>query len=171
MRSRHSGLLIWITSGSAHGPSSPFLAPYFAAKAAQDSLAQTTALELSPFGIETSIVVPGLFTKGTAHFGSAMQPGTPAVAAEYMDDGPLKGWDARCLDGSAAMVREDADPQWVADAVLKVVGQDRGRREFRVHVEAEKAGKMAETVSNVRDLVREKYLREMGCEDLMRVKV
>lgn len=70
------------------------------------------------------------------------------------------------------MVREDADPQWVADAILSVVEAPRGKRTFRVHVEAEKGGmKMAEIVNNVRDLVRERYLRLMGCEALLEVKL
>jgi NAD(P)-dependent dehydrogenase (short-subunit alcohol dehydrogenase family) len=43
-------------------------APYFAAKAAMDSLAVLYARELSRRGIETTIVVPGAFTKGTNHF-------------------------------------------------------------------------------------------------------
>ena len=69
-------------------------------------------------------------------------------------------------------MRGDADPQWVADAISSVVEVPRGKRAFRVHVEAEKGGmKPAETVNNVRDLVREKYLRLMGCEALMEVKL
>jgi short-subunit dehydrogenase len=47
MRKAGKGLLVWVSSSSVRGPSSPFLAPYFAAKAAQDSLAQTYAVELS----------------------------------------------------------------------------------------------------------------------------
>lgn len=103
MRTTHSGLLIWISSGSAHGPSSPFLSGYFAAKAAQDSLAQTTSLEVSQFGIETSIVVPGVFTQGTNHFSTAMGPADKAVERVYMD-GAYKGWDSQCFEGSAKMV-------------------------------------------------------------------
>lgn len=167
MRRARKGLLVWVSSGSAHGPSSPFLSGYFAAKAAQDSLAQTTSLEVSRYGIETSIIVPGIFTRGTAHFTSAMKPADTAIEREYLE-GEYKGWDKKCLEGSANMVPEDADPQLVADAILKVVGEQRGKRPFRVHVETE--GKSAEVVNGVRDLVREKYLTLMGCEDLMQVK-
>ena len=45
-----------------------FLAPYFAAKAAMDALAVAYARELTRWGIETSIIVPGAFTSGTNHF-------------------------------------------------------------------------------------------------------
>jgi NAD(P)-dependent dehydrogenase (short-subunit alcohol dehydrogenase family) len=41
------------------------LAPYFAAKAAMDSLAVSYAAELARWGVQTTIVVPGAFTKGT----------------------------------------------------------------------------------------------------------
>lgn len=37
----------------------PYLSPYFAAKAAMDALAVSYASELTRWGIETSIVVPG----------------------------------------------------------------------------------------------------------------
>ena len=89
MRKQRSGLLIWVSSSSAHGPSSPFLGAYFAARAAQDSLAQTTALEVSQFGIETCIVSPSIFTSGTNHFGSAMKPEDKDVEKEY-EEGPTQ---------------------------------------------------------------------------------
>jgi NAD(P)-dependent dehydrogenase (short-subunit alcohol dehydrogenase family) len=169
MRRRGSGLLVWVSSSSAHGPCSPFLGPYFAAKAAQDSLAQTTSVEVSRFGIETSIIVPGIFTKGTSHFSSAMTPGDKKVQSEYLDEGPYKGWDVKVLEGTGNLVSDDADPVWVAEAIAKVVGEKRGKRPFRVHIEAE--GKMAETVNNVRDMVREIYLTRMGCAELLDVKM
>ncbi|TIV49025.1 MAG: SDR family oxidoreductase, partial [Mesorhizobium sp.] len=65
MRSLGRALMIWVGSSSTRGGTPPFLAPYFAAKAGMDALAQSYALELARFGIETSIVVPGAFTKGT----------------------------------------------------------------------------------------------------------
>jgi len=46
----------------------PFLGPYVASKAAFDALATTTAYEVSQFGIETTIVMPGAFMHGAAHY-------------------------------------------------------------------------------------------------------
>ena len=74
LRARGHGLLVWISSSSARGGTPPYLAPYFAAKAAMDSLAVSYAAELARFGIETSIVVPGSFTSGTNHFAHAGHP-------------------------------------------------------------------------------------------------
>ncbi|KIX03277.1 uncharacterized protein Z518_06829 [Rhinocladiella mackenziei CBS 650.93] len=143
-------------------------APYFAAKAAQDSLAQTYALEISRFGIETSIIVPGVFTKGTNHFATAMKAADTAVEKEYME-GVLKGWDQISAEGHDKIVSPDADPAAVAEAVCRVVSTEHGKRPFRVHVEYDGGG--AAIVSGVRDLVRETYLTKLGLADLMKVKV
>ncbi|KIX99815.1 uncharacterized protein Z520_04451 [Fonsecaea multimorphosa CBS 102226] len=168
MRRAGNGLLVWVSSSSAHGPSSPFLAPYFAAKAAQDSLAQTYAVELSQFGIETSIVVPGVFTKGTSHFATAMKAEDTAVEKEYLE-GALKGWDQISAEGHSKIVSPDADPGAVAEAVRRVVDTEHGRRPFRVHVEYDGGG--ATIVNGVRDLVRETFLTKLGLADLLKVKI
>jgi NAD(P)-dependent dehydrogenase (short-subunit alcohol dehydrogenase family) len=65
MRKQGQGLLVWVSSSSSAGGTPPYLAPYFAAKAGMDALAVQYARELSRWGIETSIIVPGAFTKGT----------------------------------------------------------------------------------------------------------
>jgi NAD(P)-dependent dehydrogenase (short-subunit alcohol dehydrogenase family) len=64
IRNQGRGLVIWVSSSSARGGTPPYLAPYFAAKAAMDSLAVSYASELARWGIETAIIVPGAFTKG-----------------------------------------------------------------------------------------------------------
>jgi NAD(P)-dependent dehydrogenase (short-subunit alcohol dehydrogenase family) len=47
MRAAKQGLLVWVSSSSSAGGTPPYLAPYFAAKAAMDSLAVLYARELS----------------------------------------------------------------------------------------------------------------------------
>jgi NAD(P)-dependent dehydrogenase (short-subunit alcohol dehydrogenase family) len=76
------GLVVWVSSSSTRGGTPPYLAPYFAAKAAMDSLAVSYASELARWGIETSIIVPGAFTSGTNHFKNAGSPNDKARAAE-----------------------------------------------------------------------------------------
>ena len=73
LRKQGKGLLVWVGSSSTCGGKPPFLAPYFAAKAAMDALAVAYSTELTRWGIETTIMVPGAFTKGTNHF--ALQGG------------------------------------------------------------------------------------------------
>ena len=65
LRKQRKGLVIWVSSSSAAGGTPPYLAPYFAAKAAMDALAVVYARELTRWGIETSIIVPGAFTSGS----------------------------------------------------------------------------------------------------------
>jgi NAD(P)-dependent dehydrogenase (short-subunit alcohol dehydrogenase family) len=74
MRKQGRGLVLWVSSTSARGGTPPYLSPYFAAKAAMDSLAVSYASELARWGIETAIIVPGAFTKGTNHFGHSGSP-------------------------------------------------------------------------------------------------
>jgi NAD(P)-dependent dehydrogenase (short-subunit alcohol dehydrogenase family) len=64
LRKQGKGLLVWVGSSSTRGGTPPFLAPYFAAKAAMDALAVSYSTELALWGIETTIMVPGAFTKG-----------------------------------------------------------------------------------------------------------
>ena len=86
MRKRGAGLVVWVSSSSTRGGTPPYLSPYFAAKAAMDSLAVSYASELARWGIETSIIVPGAFTKGTNHFVHAGAPADAVRAAEYNDE-------------------------------------------------------------------------------------
>ncbi len=47
MRAQRDGLLVWVGSSSTRGGTPPYPAPYFAAKAAEDSLAVSYAAELA----------------------------------------------------------------------------------------------------------------------------
>jgi NAD(P)-dependent dehydrogenase (short-subunit alcohol dehydrogenase family) len=87
LRKQKRGLLLWVSSSSSAGGTPPYLAPYFAAKAGMDALAVVSARELTRWGIETSIIVPGAFTGGTNHFAHSGRPADTQRVAEY-DDGP-----------------------------------------------------------------------------------
>jgi NAD(P)-dependent dehydrogenase (short-subunit alcohol dehydrogenase family) len=164
LRKQGAGLLVWVSSSSAAGGTPPYLAPYFAAKAAMDSLAVIYARELSRWGIETSIIVPGAFTSGTNHFAHAGAPADKARAAEY-DAGPYAGLSEQVREGLAAIAPPDADAGAVAEAIVKVVDTPFGRRPFRVHVDPTQDG--AEVVNAVLDRVRAELLRRIGLGDLL----
>ncbi len=123
LRKQKSGLVVWVSSSSCAGGTPPYLAPYFAAKAGMDALAVVYARELTRWGIETSIVVPGAFTGGTNHFAHAGSPADKARVAEY-EAGPYKGFADDVLKGFSSIVPPDANVEGVADAIVKVV---RGR--------------------------------------------
>jgi NAD(P)-dependent dehydrogenase (short-subunit alcohol dehydrogenase family) len=163
LRAQGEALLLWIGSTSTRGGTPPYLAPYFAAKAAMDSLAVSYAAELARFGIETTIVVPGSFTSGTNHFATGGHPADQATAAAYEELYPnLVDQVGQRL---AALAPADADVAQVADAVVEVVDAPHGSRPFRVHVDP--AGDGAEEVSAVADRIRTEFLTRVGLEDVL----
>lgn len=164
MRGRGRGLLLWVGSSSTRGGTPPFLAPYFAAKAAMDALAVAYSTELARWGIETTIMVPGAFTRGTNHFAHSGTPDDTAVAAEY-ENGPYAGVAQQALHGLASLEPADADPELVAREIVRVVGLPHGRRPFRVHVDPSQDG--AEVVNAVADRMRTEMCRTIGLADLL----
>ncbi len=168
MRKRGKGLVVWVSSSSTRGGTPPYLAPYFAAKAAMDSLAVSYASELARWGIETAIIVPGAFTKGTNHFAHSGSPADAARAAEY-NDGPYKGVPEQALQGLAALEPADADAGAVATAIAKVIAMPFGKRPFRTHIDPSEDG--AEVVNGVADRVRAEMFRRIGLEDLLKPAV
>ena len=164
MRRQRNGLLVWVSSSSAKGGTPPYLGPYFAAKAAMDSLAVSYASELARWGIGTTIIVPGAFTKGTNHFAHATSPQDTARAEEYAK-GPTASLPETALKGLAALEPEDADPTEVARAIVRVVDTPDRKRPFRVHIDPSQDG--AEIVDAVSDRMRSELLRRIGLEDLL----
>src|SRR6266853_652780 len=164
LRKQGKGLLVWVSSSSSAGGTPPYLAPYFAAKAGMDAMAVVYARELSRWGIETSIIVPGAFTKGTKHFAHAGTPADKARVAEY-EAGPYKGFADDVLKGFSSIVPADANVEGVADAIVKVVDTPFGKRPFRVHYDPTQDG--AEVVNMVSDRVRAELLRRIGLGDLL----
>jgi NAD(P)-dependent dehydrogenase (short-subunit alcohol dehydrogenase family) len=164
LRKQGKGLLVWVGSSSTRGGTPPFLSPYFAAKAAMDSLAVSYSTELALWGIESTIMVPGAFTKGTNHFAHAGKPADAARAAEY-ETGPYAGIAERALTGLAGLEPADADPSEVARQIVRVVDLPFGKRPFRVHVDPSQDG--AEIVNGVADRMRREMYRNIGLQDLL----
>ncbi len=164
LRQQGRGLLVWVSSSSARGGTPPYLSPYFAAKAAMDSLAVSYASELTRWGIETSIVVPGAFTKGTNHFAHSGKPADQTRADEY-DQGPYAGLPEQSLKGLASLEPADADAGDVARAIATIIDTPFGKRPFRVHIDPSQDG--AEIVNGVADRVRAEMFRRIGLEDLL----
>ena len=168
MRKAGKGLVVWVSSSSTRGGTPPYLSPYFAAKAAMDLLAVSYASELTRWGIDTSIIVPGAFTKGTNHFAHSGVPADADRAAEY-NEGPYKGGPEQALQGLASLEPADADAGEVALAIAEVVGTPFGKRPFRVHIDPSEDG--AEIVNGVADRVRAELFRRIGLEDLLKPTV
>lgn len=163
LREQGSGLLVWIGSSSTRGGCPPFLAPYFAAKAAMDALAVSYAAEVLPFGIDSAIVVPGAFTTGTHHFANAGAPADVDCAEAYdQRHRPLMGDLGKRL---AALIPSDADVAEVAEAVARLVAMKHGTRPLRTHIDPSRDG--SEVVSAVADRVRADFFRRIGLDSLL----
>lgn len=165
MRARREGLLVWVSSSSSAGGTPPYLSPYFAAKAGMDSLAVLYARELVRWGIETTIVVPGAFTKGTNHFAHSGRPADEARLAEY-EAGPYAGFGEQVQKAFAAIVPEDADPAPVAEMIADVVNTPFGERPFRIHYDPTQDG--ADVGFTVLDRLRAEMLHRVGLSDLLK---
>jgi NAD(P)-dependent dehydrogenase (short-subunit alcohol dehydrogenase family) len=168
LRKQGKGLLVWISSSSTRGGTPPYLAPYFAAKAAMDATAVSYAGELARWGIETAIVVPGAFTQGTNHFAHSGKPADATRAEEYAK-GPTADIPDIALKGLASLEPADADAATVADAVVAIVDMPFGSRPFRTHVDPSQDG--AEIVNGVADRVRAELLRRIGLEDVLKPRM
>jgi NAD(P)-dependent dehydrogenase (short-subunit alcohol dehydrogenase family) len=163
LRAQGDGLLVWVGSTSTRGGTPPYLAPYFAAKAAEDSLAVSYAAEVARFGIDSTIIVPGSFTTGTNHFANAGHPDDTVTVEAYNEH--YAGLTDQVSGRLAGLAPTDADPAQVARAIARVVDLPKGRRPFRVHVDPADDG--AETVNRVGDLVRRDFYHRLGLKDLL----
>jgi NAD(P)-dependent dehydrogenase (short-subunit alcohol dehydrogenase family) len=168
LRKQGKGLLVWVSSSSSAGGTPPYLAPYFAAKAGMDAMAVVYARELTRWGIETSIIVPGAFTGGTNHFAHSGSPADRARVAEY-EAGPYAGFGEQIQKAFAAIVPPEADASSVADAIVRVVDTPFGKRPFRVHIDPTEDG--ADVAFAVIDRVRKEMLHRVGLSDLLKPRV
>jgi NAD(P)-dependent dehydrogenase (short-subunit alcohol dehydrogenase family) len=165
MRARGQGLVIWVSSSSVKGGTPPYLAPYFAAKAAMDSLAVSYAAELARFGIETSIVVPGSFTNGTNHFAHSGRPDDTAVQDQY--ETRYAGLMQQVAQKLAALAPPDADASLVSAEIARIVSLPAGQRPYRVTIDPADDG--SQEVSDVADRIRREFLTRTGLADLLTI--
>lgn len=163
LRDAGGGVVIWVSSSSVKGGTPPYLAPYFAAKAAMDSLAVSYAAELARWGVETSIVVPGSFTKGTNHFAHSGRPADTAVEGAY--ETRYAGLMQQVAQKLAALSPADADPSIVAEEIARIVALPAGQRPYRAHIDPANDG--SEEVSLVADRVRADFLQRVDLADLL----
>lgn len=164
MREARSGVVVWVSSSSVAGGVPAFLGPYFAAKAAMDAMAVCVAKELAPFGIETTILVPGAFTTGTNHFPNAGAPDDTDLQDAY---GEIwgEGYLDKMKEALAGTAPDDADPGDVGRAVVDIVAAPFGKRPPRVHVDPASDG--AAVTFAVMDRVRGEFLHRIGYEHLL----
>jgi len=165
MRRQHAGTLVYISSTTAHIVE-PFMATYIASKAAGEAFAESIGFEVTGFGIDTVIIVPGAFTQGTQHFAHSAAPGEPAVVAQYGDLAAVVAQiPARLETIDIAHQGHAADVSSVGDALVQVLRQPRGTRPRRVIVDAQHKG--VEDIDAVTSDRQRAFFTALGIENLI----
>ena len=165
MRAQRDGLVLWVgfVKLARRHPAVP--RPVLRGQGGEDALAVSYAAELTRFGIETTIVVPGSFTSGTNHFANAGRPADEYIATAY--EAEYAGLMDEVSKKLAELAPDDADPVEVARQIVKVVDMPKGSRPFRVYVDPADDG--AEDVFRVGDRVRQWFYQRIGLSDLLSV--
>jgi len=124
MRRQRSGMLMHISSGAGRiiVPSAGF---YCASKFALEALAEAYSYELAAQGIESVIVEPGAYE--TPVFGNTVTAADEGRISTY---GAIKELPAKV---NAALSSTAGNAQEVADAVLRIYRDSRGREAVEVH--------------------------------------
>lgn len=136
MRARGGGRIVNVSSAGGKLPT-PMLSGYCGTKAAVDALSEALRIEARRFGISVSVVAPGTFK--TPIFSRNRR-----VARRASDPAsPFHDFNQRLEQGVARMLASNhADPQRVADAVLRAASARRPARYYRVGTDA-RAGAVA----------------------------
>ncbi|GAA1655971.1 SDR family oxidoreductase [Nonomuraea maheshkhaliensis] len=166
LRQNRSGTLVYVGS-TILVTTPPFLGPYVASKAAFDALAVVTSYEVSQFGIETSIVMPGAITQGTRHFANASRATDERVSAQYAVLDPLV---ERTHEAHEQLFAPGttADPRDVAEEIRRILALPAGDKPFRSVVDAARAG--VDHVMAFSDLTREAFVRRLGFGETLELK-
>lgn len=165
MRKQQRGLILYVGSGITN-VTGPFMTPYVIGKAGLDALAENTAYEISQFGIETTILMPGVFMEGTSHFETAEFPKDTKVIDAYSTlDNDYNNYE----QGLRNLFRFGPAPiQGVADRIAEIIEIPEGQRPFRITVDY--SDWLAEPGNSVRETLTERVFKIMGYSHLLKVK-
>jgi NAD(P)-dependent dehydrogenase (short-subunit alcohol dehydrogenase family) len=166
LRARRSGTLLYVGSTTTVSVP-PFLGPYVASKFAFDALAQVTSYEVSQFGIETVIVMPGAFTQGTEHFPNASHAGDQTVSAAYAVLDPMVARYGAATEGLFEPGTE-ADPGTVAEEITRILRLPAGQKPFRSVVDFTRSD--VDEVNAVNRASSADFLTRMGYRELLQIK-
>jgi NAD(P)-dependent dehydrogenase (short-subunit alcohol dehydrogenase family) len=159
MRRQRSGLLIHVSSGGGR-VAIPGMALYCATKFALEAFAETYRYELASQGIDSVILEPGAYPTGIA---GKLEAGQDAQRnASY---GALNSTPEKIL---AAVNASRADPQEIADAMVKIIETPAGQRPLRYRVGPGAGG--VQRINALTDEVQAQMLKAFGLEDLTKFR-
>ncbi len=131
LRAQGSGLIIYISSLLGR-MTLPFYGPYNASKWALEAIAENYRVELSGFGVENAIVEPGGFE--TNFFGNLIPASDTSRNAAYGDFMNVPQQMGEGF-GEALANNPEQRPEKVVDAIVGLVGMEKGQRPFRTVVD------------------------------------
>ena len=166
MRRQGRGVLVYISSTTAR-LFEPFMGPYVASKAAGEALAEVMGFEVSRFGIESVIIVPGAFTSGTEHFAHAHLPAHAAVVAQYGDLPKVVESLGSRLEAIDAANGGALDVSAIGDAVRGVLELPHGERPARLVVDRQQKG--MEELNALHHAKQAAFFKQLGVDDLMAI--
>jgi len=130
MRQRRNGLLIHISSGAGR-VAVPAMGPYSPTKFAVEAYADTMRYELSPFGIDSVLIEPGIYD--TEIFDRIVLPADRDRVESY---GPNADFAERVRNTFLGAVEMPDAPgsEDVAESIVRLVEMDASERPFRTVV-------------------------------------
>ena len=154
MRKQRSGLIIQISSIGGRIVM-PYMAAYIASKFAIEAIAQSYSMELQPMGIESVIIEPGGYP--TNFMNKMLAPEDKGVLSDY---GELAKAPEHMLEGFGDMFKgpDAPNPQYVADAIKKLVDMEAGKRPLRTVVDT-MTGQIVADLNKASDRSQEEVMK------------
>ncbi|RYF98209.1 MAG: SDR family NAD(P)-dependent oxidoreductase [Chitinophagaceae bacterium] len=130
MRKQSEGLIINVTSGFGRF-SFPFASVYGASKFGLEGLSEGLHYELRPLGIDVAILQPGAFPTEMSQKVNLGSDESVNAGYSAVGEVPAK------MMVAVGHLRQNANPnpQDVADAIAKLIGQEKGKRPLRTVVD------------------------------------
>ncbi|MFF4595877.1 SDR family NAD(P)-dependent oxidoreductase [Amycolatopsis sp. NPDC001319] len=130
MRERQDGLLVWVVPANHDTEDAPYLALHSEVVTMIDHLAGSYARELTEFGVETTIVVPGFLVPENGPHVRTVHPDDTETVQAY--EGRYPGLVHQVDSKLAARALTGAGVALAAQAIAAVVGSPKGTRPLRI---------------------------------------
>lgn len=130
MRKQGEGLIINVTSGFGRF-SFPFATVYSASKFALEGLSEGLHYEVRPFGVDVAILEPGAFPTEMAQ-----KTNYSSEASVFESYGAIADVPTKMMAAIGGLIQtHNPDPQDVADAIVKLIATEKGKRPLRTVVD------------------------------------
>ena len=166
MRRQRSGLLIHVSSAAGRIVL-PYFGIYCASKFALEALADSYRFELTPFGVDSVVVEPGIHR--TPILENFQAPDDESRAAEYQPEANYVAGVKAVFDAANA-VPETPGPEIVAEAFIRLIEMPAGTRPFRTVPTAAMAP-LLESYNAAADQIRQNAAQAFNVDDLLSLKV